>query len=54
MNSDNKSDETLGPIAPRTPETNKVYQCLNEVNSEAKLANDIALNALNAAKAIYD
>ena len=43
-----------GPIAPRTPNTDKIYDCLNQASNEAKLTNDIAVNALNQAKAAYD
>ena len=49
-----ENQEEFGPVAPRTPETDKVYNCLNEVNSSHKLAYEIALNAYNKQKADYE
>lgn len=40
--------------APRTPETERIFDCLNDSNAEADLANDIALRALTTAQTAYD
>lgn len=40
--------------APRSPEQDGTYDCLNDANREAKLANDIAISGLKSAKAKFD
>ena len=41
-------------IAPRSPETDKVFDCLNETNNGADLANNIAISTLAQARSKYD
>jgi len=36
------SDSKPSPVAPRTPETDLVFDCINEKNGDAKSSNGVA------------
>lgn len=40
--------------APRTPDTADIFECNNGANEGARLANDIAIQAMGLKKTAYD